>query len=86
MNGEGRAVYVPTTDGFALLVTLRRPVRVIEELRTEVTAAWKEAQKHGTMTEGPWLEPATMFDDVYAETPQNLESQRRRMLEVERSV
>ena len=51
-------------------------------LRDEVTAAWKEAQKYGTMTEGPWLDPATMFDDVYAETPANLDSQRRRMLEV----
>ncbi|MEL7187010.1 MAG: thiamine pyrophosphate-dependent enzyme [Pseudomonadota bacterium] len=52
------------------------------ELRDEVTAAWKEAQKYGTMTEGPWLDPASMFDDVYADTPRNLESQRRRMLEV----
>jgi len=58
--------------------------KLIEELRVEVTSAWKEAQKYGTMTEGPWLDPATMFDDVYAETPQHLESQRRRMLEVER--
>ena len=58
--------------------------KLVEELRAEVTSAWKEAQKHGTMTEGPWLDPATMFDDVYAETPRNLESQRRRMLEVER--
>jgi len=58
---------------------------LLDELRTEVTAAWKEAQKHGTMTEGPWLDPGTMFDDVYAETPRNLESQRRRMLEVEGS-
>jgi 2-oxoisovalerate dehydrogenase E1 component alpha subunit len=58
--------------------------KLVEELRTEVTAAWKEAQKHGTMTEGPWLDPATMFDDVYAETPDNLKSQCRRMLEVER--
>ncbi len=54
------------------------------ELTEKVTAAWKEAQTHGTMTEGPWLDPATMFDDVYAETPANLESQRRRMLEVMR--
>ena len=58
--------------------------KLVEELRSEVTSAWKEAQKHGTMTEGPQLDPATMFDDVYAETPSNLESQRRRMLEVER--
>lgn len=56
---------------------------LLNELETEVTAAWKESQQHGTMTEGPWLDPATMFDDVYAETPDNLESQRRRMLEIE---
>jgi len=54
------------------------------QLQADVHAAWKEAQKYGTMTEGPWLDPATMFDDVYAETPQHLESQRRRMLEVVR--
>ncbi len=57
--------------------------KLVEELRVDVTSAWKEAQKHGTMTEGPYLDPATMFDDVYAETPRNLESQRRRMLEIE---
>ncbi|HNP62785.1 MAG TPA: thiamine pyrophosphate-dependent enzyme [Woeseiaceae bacterium] len=55
-----------------------------DELKSEVTAAWKEAQKYGTMTEGPWLDPGTMFEDVYAEMPRNLESQRRRMYEIER--
>jgi len=55
-----------------------------KQLHAEVLAAWKEAQKYGTMTEGPFLDPATMFDDVYADTPANLESQRRRMLEVMR--
>jgi len=58
--------------------------KLVEELRAEVTSAWKAAQKFGTMTEGPRLDPETMFDDVYAETPPNLESQRRRMLEIER--
>ncbi|MDH3546283.1 MAG: thiamine pyrophosphate-dependent dehydrogenase E1 component subunit alpha, partial [Gammaproteobacteria bacterium] len=57
-----------------------------EELQGKVLAAWKEAQKYGTMTEGPFLDPATMFDDVYAETPQHLESQRRRMITVEASA
>ena len=56
--------------------------QLTEQLHAEVLAAWKEAQKYGTMTEGPFLDPATMFDDVYAEMPANLESQRRRMLEV----
>lgn len=54
-----------------------------EELKAEVLAAWKEAQQYGTMTEGPFLDPSTMFDDVYAETPGHLESQRRRMMEIE---
>lgn len=58
--------------------------QLIDELRTEVTAAWKEAQKFGTMTEGPYLDPATMFDDVFSDPPRNLESQRRRMQELER--
>jgi 2-oxoisovalerate dehydrogenase E1 component alpha subunit len=52
------------------------------KLREEVMAAWKEAQQYGTMTEGPWLDPATMFDDVYAEVPAHLASQRRRLLEI----
>ena len=56
-----------------------------EELKAEVLAAWKEAQQYGTMTEGPFLDSASMFDDIYAETPQHLESQRRYMLEIEGS-
>ena len=56
---------------------------LIEELKADVLAAWKEAQQYGTMTEGPFIDPATMFDDVFAETPAHLESQRRRMLKVE---
>ena len=51
-----------------------------DQLRNEVMTAWKEAQQYGTMTEGPWLDPSTMFDDVYAEIPAHLESQRRRLL------
>jgi 2-oxoisovalerate dehydrogenase E1 component alpha subunit len=48
----------------------------------EVTASWKEAQKYGTMTEPPFLDAETMFEDVYAEMPHHLESQRRRLLEI----
>jgi len=52
------------------------------QLQADVHAAWKEAQKYGTMTEGPFLDPGTMFEDVYAEMPENLASQRRRLLEI----
>jgi 2-oxoisovalerate dehydrogenase E1 component alpha subunit len=54
-----------------------------EALRAEVLAAWKEAQQYGTMTEGPFLDPTEMFDDVYAETPAHLEAQREQMLALE---
>jgi 2-oxoisovalerate dehydrogenase E1 component alpha subunit len=57
--------------------------KLTEELKSEVLAAWKEAQKHGTMTEGPFLDPADMFDDVFARTPAHLEAQRQQMLELE---
>ncbi len=53
------------------------------EMRDKVQVAWKEAQKQGTMTEGPYLDPATMFDDVFVETPQHLEMQRQQMLDLE---
>ncbi len=54
-----------------------------EELRAEMIAAWKEAQSHGTMNEGPQLDPSTMFDDVYAQTPPHLEKQRAQMRALE---
>jgi 2-oxoisovalerate dehydrogenase E1 component alpha subunit len=53
------------------------------ELHAEVLAAWKEAQRFGTMTDGPYLDPATMFDDIVAATPAHLESQRLQMLALE---
>ena len=56
---------------------------VIEEYTKKVADAWKEARTHGTMTEGPFLDPIEMFDDVYAELPAHLEKQRREMLELE---
>jgi len=55
---------------------------LLEELKADVLAAWKDAQQYGTMTEGPYLDPATMFDDVYADNPAHLEAQRRLMLDV----
>ena len=52
------------------------------DLRAEVLATRTEAQQYGTKNEGPFLDPSTMFDDVYAAPPKRLETQRRRMLQV----
>ena len=42
------------------------------ELEALVASSWKEAIKFGTMTEGPRLNPDTMFEDVFKDMPQNL--------------
>lgn len=51
-----------------------------KELEAQVTACWKEAAGYGTLTEGPTLDPATMFDDVYKEMPPHLARQRDELL------
>jgi 2-oxoisovalerate dehydrogenase E1 component alpha subunit len=56
---------------------------VTDEYRVKVAEAWKEAQRFGTMTEGPFLDPGEMFDDVYAELPEHLRIQRQQMRALE---
>jgi len=46
------------------------------ELDELVAAAWKEASAFGTLTEGPRLDPLSMFDDVFREVPEHLRLQR----------
>jgi hypothetical protein len=36
VNGSGQAVYLPTSEGYSILVTLKRPVAFIEALRTSM--------------------------------------------------
>jgi len=54
-----------------------------EQLRTELEAHvaddWKRAQSAGTMTEGPRLDPRTMFEDVFAVMPPHLLRQRQQL-------
>src|ERR1700729_694251 len=45
------------------------------ELEALVASSWKEATKFAAMTEGPRLNPGTMFEDVFKEMPQNLQRQ-----------
>jgi 2-oxoisovalerate dehydrogenase E1 component alpha subunit len=49
------------------------------ELEAEVTAAQKEAERHGTLLDGHIPSPALMFDDVYAEMPAHLRRQRQQL-------
>ena len=50
-----------------------------KELEAHVTACWKEAVSYGTLTDGPKLDPATMFDDIYAKIPPHLVRQRAQL-------
>jgi 2-oxoisovalerate dehydrogenase E1 component alpha subunit len=45
-----------------------------EDVRRIVSDALAEAESYGTVKDGPWSDPASMFEDVFAEmTPQLLE-------------
>src|SRR6202453_110155 len=45
------------------------------ELEALVSSSWKEATAFGTMSEGPRLNPSTMFVDVVKDMPQDLHRQ-----------
>jgi 2-oxoisovalerate dehydrogenase E1 component alpha subunit len=47
-----------------------------EICKAEVTAAYKEAEKFGTLKEGPFPPRSTLFEDVYEEEPWHLLEQR----------
>ena len=49
------------------------------ELEETVAASWKEAVTYGTLNEGPRLDPASMFEDVFKEMPEHLKRQREQL-------
>jgi len=49
------------------------------EIEAEVTAAWKEAERFGTLSAEPKLSPDGMFEDVFADMPAHLEKQRTQL-------
>jgi 2-oxoisovalerate dehydrogenase E1 component alpha subunit len=49
------------------------------ELEEHVAASWKEAVRHGTLTDGPKLDPDLMFEDVFKEVPEHLKKQRAQL-------
>jgi 2-oxoisovalerate dehydrogenase E1 component alpha subunit len=60
-----------------------------QELEAHVTGCWREAASYGTLTEGPYLDPATMFEDVFKEMPPHLarqQAQLRALLKARKST
>jgi 2-oxoisovalerate dehydrogenase E1 component alpha subunit len=57
-----------------------RHAALVGELEAAVADAWKEAMTYGTLTEGPRLDPALMFDDIFKELPPHLEAQRAELM------
>ena len=53
------------------------------EMKEHVTDTWKEACSYGTMTDGPFLDPHEMFEDVFEEMTPHLERQQAEMLALE---
>jgi 2-oxoisovalerate dehydrogenase E1 component alpha subunit len=50
-----------------------------KELEAHVAACWKEAVTYGTLTDGPSLDAATMFEDVFKQMPAHLARQREEL-------
>jgi 2-oxoisovalerate dehydrogenase E1 component alpha subunit len=49
---------------------------LVKQCEEQVAAAWREAVKYGTLTEGPQMSPETMFEDVFKEQTPALARQR----------
>jgi 2-oxoisovalerate dehydrogenase E1 component alpha subunit len=50
-----------------------------KELDTLVVKSYKEAEKFGTLAEGPWASEETLFEDVYKKPPRHLRKQRQEL-------
>lgn len=50
-----------------------------KELESEVQAAQKEAESHGSLVDGHVFSAASMFEDVYKELPEHLRRQRQEL-------
>ncbi len=53
-----------------------RQERLEKELDAHIVECWREAATHGTPSEGPSLDPMTLFEDVFKEMPKSLARQR----------
>jgi len=50
-----------------------------KELDELVIKSYKEAEKYGTLNEGPWAAEETLFEDVYKKPPRHLRKQRQEL-------
>jgi 2-oxoisovalerate dehydrogenase E1 component alpha subunit len=50
-----------------------------KELEAHVVSCWKEAMSFGTLSDGPTLDPASMFEDVFKQMPAHLARQREQL-------
>lgn len=55
--------------------TEQQHLELVRELEADVAASWKQAIRHGTLTEPPRLDPQLMFEDVFKEVPPRLAKQ-----------
>ncbi|HNR23514.1 MAG TPA: thiamine pyrophosphate-dependent enzyme, partial [Steroidobacteraceae bacterium] len=56
-----------------------RHTALAQELDEQVSAAWREATRYGTLNEGPRLDANLMFEDVFKEMPEHLVRQREQL-------
>ena len=53
-----------------------RHTALVAELEEQVAVSWKQAVKFGSLNDGPKLDSALMFDDVFKTLPPHLVKQR----------
>ena len=51
----------------------------MKQCEEQVAAAWREAITHGTLTDGPRLDPDTMFDDIFKDLTPHLAKQKQQL-------
>jgi 2-oxoisovalerate dehydrogenase E1 component alpha subunit len=56
-----------------------REATLQKQCEEQVAAAWRESITYGTMTDGPRLDPGTMFEDVFKDMTPHLAHQREQL-------
>ncbi len=51
----------------------------MKQCEEQVSTAWREAMTYGTLTDGPQLDPDTMFDDIFKDLTPRLAKQKQQL-------